>query len=71
MKEYRIVLTQNDFQNLVSGNEIVKNEGHKIRIILSDIGFQQMEYAIERAVRNDVQYGKLNYNPEDDLKGSF
>ncbi len=47
---YRIVLTQEDFETLVDGGTIRKNN---TEILLQDIGFYTMYKAIETAEKKD------------------
>lgn len=50
MDEIRIRLEQDHFAILVLGGEVVITQGDtKIRMILADIGFDQMIHLIDRA----------------------
>ena len=47
----RIVIDEKDFENLVRGKVIVKENG-ECAIVLSDIGWDRMFFHIERAMRD-------------------
>lgn len=53
-KTHRVTLGEREFQVLTAGEvvELKDQHGDEVRIILSDIGFNRMEYAIERAKAN-------------------
>jgi len=53
-KEIRVKLFESDFQDLVKGEEVEVQslDGVKVKMILADIGFDRMSYAIDRAMTN-------------------
>lgn len=52
-KEIRVKLFESDFQDLVKGEEVEVQslDGVKVKMILADIGFDRMSYAIENRTR--------------------
>lgn len=49
MNDLRVILSEEDFKELVSGHAVQKPG---VGIILSDIGFDRMFFHIERAMRD-------------------
>lgn len=51
--EMRVVLSEEDFRNMVSGKSVRKDlgGGDVVHFILSDIGFDRMEDALYEAVK--------------------
>jgi hypothetical protein len=49
-----VKLFESDFQSLVKGEEVevTSLDGVKVRMILADIGFDRMGYAVERAIND-------------------
>lgn len=68
MKRIRLILSDKDFNNLVQGKEVTKKEGFtEVKMILSDIGFHNMQKAVNKAIDLSLNSGKIRYNPEDDI----
>jgi hypothetical protein len=53
-KDIRVKLFESDFQSLVKGEEVEVEslDGVKVKMILADIGFDRISYAVERAIND-------------------